>query len=83
MKIKLLLPVILLVLAVTQGCVSNKKYAALQSDYNKSLDTNRNLKQSWQVTQQELAGSRGQVQSLPGPNSLGKIKCPCFTGCVE
>lgn len=64
MKIKLLLPVILLVLAVTQGCVSNKKYAALQSDYNRSLDTNRNLKQSWQVTQQELAGSRGQVQSL-------------------
>jgi len=64
MKIKLLLPVILLVLAVTQGCVSNKKYAALQSDYNKSLDTNRNLKQSWQVTQQELAGARGQVQSL-------------------
>jgi chemotaxis protein MotB len=64
MKIKLLLPVILLVLAVTQGCVSNKKYAALQSDYNKSVDTNRNLKQSWQVTQQELAGSRGQVQSL-------------------
>ena len=64
MKIKLLLPVILLVLAVTQGCVSNKKYAALQSDYNKSIDTNRNLKQSWQVTQQELAGSRGQVQSL-------------------
>jgi chemotaxis protein MotB len=64
MKIKLLLSVILLVLAVTQGCVSNKKYAALQSDYNKSLDTNRNLKQSWQVTQQELAGSRSRVQSL-------------------
>src|ERR1700733_8485439 len=64
MKIRLLVPVLLLVLAVTQSCVSNKKYAALQSDYNKSLDTNRNLKQSWQVTQQELAGSRGQVQSL-------------------
>ncbi len=64
MKIKLLLPVILLVLAVTQGCVSNKKYAELQTSYNNSLDTNRNLKQSWQVTQQELAGSRGQVQSL-------------------
>ncbi len=64
MKIKLLLPVILLVLAVTQGCVSNKKYAELQTSYNNSLDTNRNLKQSWQITQQELAGSRGQVQSL-------------------
>ncbi|HEY5327416.1 MAG TPA: flagellar motor protein MotB [Mucilaginibacter sp.] len=54
----------LLVLAVSQGCVSNKKYAELQTSYNNSLDTNRNLKQSWQVTQQELAGSRGQVQSL-------------------
>ena len=64
MKIKFLLPVILLAAAITQGCVSNKKYAALQSDYNKSLDTNRNLKQSWQVTQQELAGSRSRVQSL-------------------
>ena len=64
MKIKNLIPAILLVLAVTQGCVSNKKYAQLQSDYNRSLDTNRNLKTSWQVTQQELAGSKGQVQSL-------------------
>jgi chemotaxis protein MotB len=64
MKIRLLLPVLVLVLAVSQSCVSNKKYAALQSDYNKSIDTNRNLKQSWQVTQQELAVSRNQVQSL-------------------
>src|ERR1700693_3914143 len=64
MKIRILLPVILLAAALTQSCVSNKKYAALQSDYNKSVDTNRNLKQSWQVTQQELAVSRNRVQSL-------------------
>src|SRR6202000_1345094 len=64
MKIRILLPVVLLAAAVTQSCVSNKKYAELQSDYNKSIDTNRNLKQSWQVTQQELAGSRARVQSL-------------------
>lgn len=64
MKIKFLLPVILMAAAVTQSCVSNKKYAALQTNYNQLQDTNRNLKQSWQVTQQELAGSRGQVQSL-------------------
>jgi chemotaxis protein MotB len=64
MKIRIWLPVILLVLAVTQSCISNKKYAELQASYNKSLDTNRNLKQSWQVTQQELAGSRSRVQSL-------------------
>ncbi|HWZ14078.1 MAG TPA: flagellar motor protein MotB [Mucilaginibacter sp.] len=63
MKIKFLFPLILLA-AVTQGCVSNKKYAELQSRYDRSIDTNRNLKQSWQVTQQELAGSRAQALSL-------------------
>lgn len=64
MKNKLWLPVVLLALAVTQGCVSTKKYAELQTSYNNSLDTNRNLKTSWQITQQELAGSRAQAQSL-------------------
>ena len=65
MKIQTLLPVVLLVaMAVSQGCVSNKKYAELQSSFNKSVDTNRSIKQSWQVTQQELAGSRSRVQSL-------------------
>jgi len=65
MKIQLLLPAVLLVAAtLSQGCVSNKKYAALQSDYSKLQDTNRNLSQSYQVTQQELSGSRIRVQSL-------------------
>jgi chemotaxis protein MotB len=64
MKIKFWLPVVLLAAAVSQGCVSNKKYAELQANYNRSLDTNSKLKQSWQVTQQELSGSRARVQSL-------------------
>jgi chemotaxis protein MotB len=64
MKIKLGLSLVVLAAVITQGCVSNKKYAALQSNYNRSQDTNRNLKQSWQVTQRELAGSRSRVQSL-------------------
>jgi len=64
MKIIRSVLLVLIVAAVTQGCVSTKKYEALQADYNKSIDTNRNLKQSWQVTQQELAGSRSRVQSL-------------------
>jgi chemotaxis protein MotB len=64
MKIRLLIPVVLLIAAVSQGCVSNKKYAALQADYNRSLDTNSKLKESWQVTQQELSGARARVQSL-------------------
>ena len=64
MKIRLFIPVVLLIAAVSQGCVSNKKYAALQADYNRSLDTNSKLKESWQVTQQELSGARARVQSL-------------------
>jgi chemotaxis protein MotB len=65
MKIKIWLPLVLLTGAIlAQGCVSNKKYAELQSNYNKSIDTNKNLKTSWQVTQQELSLSRGRVQSL-------------------
>ncbi|HTD40869.1 MAG TPA: flagellar motor protein MotB [Mucilaginibacter sp.] len=64
MKIRFLLLAVCLVAVVFQSCVSNKKYAQLQSDYNKSVDTNRNLKQSWQVTQQELAVSKNRVQSL-------------------
>lgn len=64
MKIKFWLPVVLLAAVASQGCVSNKKYAALQASYNRSIDTNSKLKQSWQVTQEELAGSRARVQSL-------------------
>jgi len=64
MKIKFWLPVVLLAAVASQGCVSNKKYAALQTSYNRSIDTNSKLKQSWQVTQEELAGSRARVQSL-------------------
>ncbi|MBS1528536.1 MAG: flagellar motor protein MotB [Bacteroidetes bacterium] len=64
MKAKLLLPAILLAAICFQGCVSKKKYAQLQADYNKSLDTNANLKLSWQRTQQELAVSQNQVQNL-------------------
>ncbi len=55
---------VLLTAAILQSCVSSKKYAALQTSYNNSLDSNSKLKQSWQVTQQELSGSRARVQSL-------------------
>jgi chemotaxis protein MotB len=64
MKIKIWLPVVLLAATISQGCVSNKKYAELQSNYNRLQDTNRNLNQSYQVTQQELSGSRRQVTDL-------------------
>jgi chemotaxis protein MotB len=46
------------------SCVSKKQYAALQDNYSKLQDTNRNLYQSYQVTQRELEGSRTRVQDL-------------------
>jgi chemotaxis protein MotB len=65
MKNKIWLPLIVLVVAaLSQGCVSNKKYAELQTNYNRLQDTNRNLLQSYQVTQRELEGSKSRVQSL-------------------
>ncbi|MDR3697467.1 flagellar motor protein MotB [Mucilaginibacter sp.] len=72
MKLKFLLPLVLLAAAISQGCVSNKKYAELQTNYNRSLDTNSKLKQSWQTTQQELAVSRNQVENLQQQIDLAK-----------
>jgi chemotaxis protein MotB len=64
MKIKLLLGLLLGVAVLSQSCVSKKQYADLQNNYNRLQDTNKNLMQSYQVTQQELAGSRSRVTSL-------------------
>jgi chemotaxis protein MotB len=64
MKIKIMLSLLFVVAVLTQGCVSNKKYAELQTHYNQLQDTNRNLMQSYQTTQQELSGSKSRVRSL-------------------
>lgn len=64
MKNKLILPVLLLAAAAMQGCVGKKKYAELQNNYRNLQDTNQNLKQSWQVTQKELAVANSRIQSL-------------------
>jgi chemotaxis protein MotB len=64
MKNSILLPLILIIAVAGQSCVSNKKYAALQSNYDQLQTKNGELKQSWQVTQQELSGSKERVKSL-------------------
>jgi chemotaxis protein MotB len=64
MKTKIILPVLLIMVAALTSCVSKKQYAALQDNYSKLQDTNRNLYQSYQVTQRELEGSRTRVQDL-------------------
>ncbi len=64
MRFKILIPGLFLTLIAFQSCVTKKQYNQLQSEYAKSIDTNKNLKLSWQVTQQELAVSKARVQSL-------------------
>lgn len=65
MKIRLLIPVVLLAVIAFAGCgVSKKQYAALQNNYNMLQDTNRKLMESYQVTQQELASERARAQGL-------------------
>jgi chemotaxis protein MotB len=64
MKIKISLLLLIAAAALTQGCVSNKKYAELQTSYTQLQDKQRELKQSYDVTQRELEGSRTRVKSL-------------------
>jgi chemotaxis protein MotB len=65
MKTKLFfLPVLLAAALTQQSCVSNKKYAELQTNYNQLQTKQTELKQSYDVTQRELEGSRTRVKSL-------------------
>ena len=64
MKTKIILPILFVTAAFMQSCVSNKKYAELQNNYN-TLQTKQNeLKQSYDLTQRELEGSKSRVKSL-------------------
>ncbi|EHQ26069.1 OmpA/MotB family protein [Mucilaginibacter paludis] len=64
MKYSILAPIALVVVVLTQSCVSNKKYTQLQSSYNQLQDKNRDLEQKYQSGQQDLTGSSTRVKSL-------------------
>lgn len=64
MKAKIILPLLFVAAALMQSCVSNKKYAELQSNYNALQTKQTELKQSYDLTQRELEGSRTRVKSL-------------------
>ncbi|MFD0750266.1 OmpA family protein [Mucilaginibacter calamicampi] len=64
MKSKILLGVLFTAAVITQGCVSKKEYAALQTSYSDLQKKQSELKQSYDLTQRELEGSRSRVKSL-------------------
>ncbi|GAA0558994.1 OmpA family protein [Chitinophaga japonensis] len=46
------------------GCVSNKKFAQLQSSYNNLANQNRELDGKYQTARRDLSGATARVQSL-------------------
>lgn len=58
------IPIILLSVGMISGCVSNKKFTELQSDYSKLTDRNKELSTKYQDSQRELTGATTRVSSL-------------------
>jgi len=64
MKTLILSSASLVMITLATGCVSNKKFAQLQSSYNDLQNKNRELDGRYQSTQRELTGAKTRVESL-------------------
>lgn len=64
MKIYLLSSAMLAVVMLGTSCVSNKKFAQLQSNYNSLQNQNRDLDGKYQSSQRDLSVANSRVQSL-------------------
>lgn len=58
------IPTLVLAVVLTQGCVSNKKYAALQTSNTQLQESNRELNQRLQASEQDVSGSKIRIKSL-------------------
>lgn len=64
MKVYLLSSAVLGMLVLGTGCVSNKKFAQLQSNYSQLQNQNRELDGKYQSSQRDLSVATSRVQSL-------------------
>ena len=64
MKFYKSIPLAFFALALISGCVSNKKYAELETTYAKLRERNQELSNKYQDSQRELTGSNSRVKSL-------------------
>jgi len=64
MKFYKSIPLAFFALVVISGCVSNKKYAELETTYAKLRERNQELSNKYQDSQRELTGSNSRVKSL-------------------
>jgi chemotaxis protein MotB len=64
MRIRLISSALLVVTILGAGCVSNKKFAQLQSSYNDLQNQNKDLDGKYQTAQRDLSSSTTRVKSL-------------------
>ncbi len=64
MKAIKIIPAVVLSIGLISGCVSNKKYTELKSDYSKLTDRNQELSNKYQDGQRELTGATSRLMSL-------------------
>ncbi|WP_316831569.1 OmpA family protein [Pedobacter aquatilis] len=64
MKLYKSIPLVFLSILLVSGCVSNKKYAELQSTFDKLRERNQELSNKYQDSQRELTGANSRVKSL-------------------
>ena len=64
MKLSILPIALIAVVLLSQGCVSNKKFSELQSNYNQLQTKNNDLNGKYQESQNGLSSSQSRVKSL-------------------
>lgn len=64
LKYRFLVPALAVAMITAQGCVSNKKFADLQTSYNDLKDKTSDLNRRYLESQQQLNYRTGQVENL-------------------
>jgi len=72
MKIKVIIPALLTIAVLATSCVSNKKYAELQTSYNQLQNDTKDLNVKYQTSQQGLAVANNQIKSLDDQIAMAK-----------
>ncbi len=64
MKLSMFIPSALVIAVLAQGCISNKKYAELQSTNTKLQQSNEQLNQRLQASENDVSGGKIRIKSL-------------------
>ncbi|WP_276482702.1 OmpA/MotB family protein [Paraflavitalea pollutisoli] len=74
---------LLLLAVIGQGCISKKKYEALNTDYEKLRESTRDINSKYQTSQQSLAGATARVTSLEDQIAQQKAALTALQSALE